>query len=328
MGNRSAGPGTPVNLEQRVRWQPAVNVSSYDAPPFAAMVRDHGTASGAANDDTRGGDVVDGQFVWRVGRPDAACALRQRAADIVFNGPEVMLAGKPGRVTEDFPARALHLKEDTLHWKPNVPTSLAGRFAGPKADSWLLWDSGFAFRWLGADTTFQDDKFDAGFVTPAPNPPFIGGIFQAIPNQAPAATEALGQNPLYPWYPLQNTAYGGIPYSDSLQVSSGGAAATSGIKFTVGGIYEFHFNCTVTSDLAQGSVLMIEAFLDDVFLTYGYRVTQIEIDNYGNEIQISSENVAFSGLLLATAGQVLNFRNASPGQIFCSAAYVTVKRNL
>ena len=336
MGNRSAGPGTPVNLEQRVRYQPAINKSSYDCPPFGVMSRVYLNGTG--------GEMVDGSWVTHVFRPDATIAARQSAADLVFNGPEVMLAGRPGRVTEDFPCRGLHLRDDTLHQRPIIAadglslTEIASIYCGPKADSFLLWDSGFAFRWLHADGSIVDDKFETGVVVPTPLA-WIGGQFQVVqvggnshegiePDDT-VGTDGSSGGGSFGYHPTWTACSQNVePYSLFDLVPTGSGENPAGIRLKVGGIYEWHFHCTLKSATApQGSGLTLRGYLDDTALySYCSRAQQNEIDSYGNEIHRSLENVAMSGTLFATADQVLNFRNVSAYQVSCYAIFCTIRR--
>lgn len=340
MTNPSAGPGRPVTDEQRIRYMPCVNLTNYDAPPFACMQRSNPVVSYASPGVPNGtlahaGYNVDGSHVVGVGLPSARGAARQIPTDFVFNGPEVLKAKKPGRCTEDWPARCLHLVEDTLSYKVHgggtdtfPGTAEIGVTqdyrVGPKANSWLLWNSGTAFMWLGADAALVDafgDNFEVGIIRPASWQQHIGAQFVA-PTQSPEADRAIGQDPSYPW--AVSTTF---PYTTVLEYNYGGTAATSGIKFLLGGIYEFHFHCTLNSSTApQASALTLKAFLDNTVLSYGYRVQQIEIDNYGNEVGRTTENVAFSGTLFALENQILNVRNMSAYTVNCSAIYLIVRR--
>lgn len=327
-----AGPGTPLTDGQRIRYQACYNASDYDAPPYAVMSRVYLNGAGGSN--------VDGTWVINVNRPDSVIAARQCAADLVFNGPEVLRSKRPGRCTEDFPCRGLHLREDTLNWRPYISVdgqsflTHASIYCGPKADSWLLWNSGFAFRWLHRDAAaLLNDKFETGIIVPTP-PPWIGSTFELLTSSANLHTDiavdaSLGVvSPGSPSEPIWVKVRQSLePYVDDLTVDS--YETFNGIKFNVGGIYKWDFHCTLFggSDAPQGAALVIRSYSNATELVpYCYRVHQIEIDNYGNEIQRSGENVAMSGQTFFNAGDVLTFRNASAYKITCAASFCTIHR--
>lgn len=332
MGIRAAGPGTPVTDEQRIRYQPCVNVSSYDAPPFAAMAR-------AAV------QLVDGANVWSVFRPTAEHEVRQNATDIVFNGPEVLPAGKTGRCTVDFPARCLHLKSDTIF--ANVTTSSTGGFqstyfVGPKADSWLLWSGGSAFTWLSAGD-MQDANFESGLVT-LPVPSYYGASFNigtSLSGNVAANIPvngiigyATGINPInQDGYWILITQDNRIPFAiDFLTVTPSAFnqshSGSNYLQIPKTGIYEWHFSCTaIAAGAPQGTPILIQTYVDDFILPeYVLRIQQNEIDNYGATLNRSSENMAMTGVSRFTAGETLNFRNLSTEIISVSAGFARVRR--
>lgn len=329
----AAGPGRPVTNEQRIRYQAAINTSDSDCPPFGCMLRDSGTSMGSVDDSALGGDVVGGSWVWHVGRCTATAEAGQRAADFVFAGPEGIRAGGIGRVTEDFPARAMHLKSDVLHSDAIITSGR--RYVGPQTDSWLLWDGGTAFRWLGRDDSFQDDDFEAGFVTPAFLRPWSGATFMIYPTNLAQDVDPLasispsGSGAGTVAWAMQNVS-AAEPFSNDFEAGSyvAGGVTYGGIKFNTPGIYSWRFHCSLTSSTAaQGASLVIRSFLDGLSLSpYCYRAMQIEIDSYGAEIQRSVENVAMNGEIVVTADQVLNFRNESAYPISCGASFCTLRR--
>lgn len=321
------GPALPQNLEQRVRWQPCINTSNYDCPPFGVLSRVYL--------DGTGGEVVDGTWSLYLDRPDSIIAARQSAADLVFNGPEVLKAGKPGRCTEDFPVRGLHLRSDTLYQRPFIGASglnlaqTVSLFCGPRADSFLLWNSGFAFRWLHRDQTFVNDTFELGVITHAA-PPFVGGFFQianAATDVAVGATLGMASPASVSDPSWEVITQGYEVYTFDVPVTGSGVTP-HGIKFLVGGIYSWKFYCTLSSSTApQQAALTIRSYLDNAALVpYCFRLQQIEIDNYGAEVMRSAENVCMTGEMFVTANQVLNFRNASAYPITCMGTFCEVRR--
>ncbi len=324
MSQRS-GPGTPVTNEQRVRYQACINTSNYDAPPFAAMIRD--------SSDSLGLTTTDGAAVWQVTRCTAVIAAAQRASDVVFAGPEGVRAGKPGRCTEDFPARALHLRSDTLSSKGGLGDGR--RYVGPKADSWLLWDSGNAFRWLGTEFSI-DDNYQVGLVTPA-----FPRLVAVTGGLAPTTQDVLT---------LENLATGLTlgESSDNYNLATAWESelgTNDPCQLCRDGVYDWEFHCTLTSaDAVQGESLIIQSYLknnhtDEEFQLPQFvsRRMQVEIDNYGSEISRSAENVAMCGRIrLDDADAVLPntlsewhsliFKNLSASTVTVTAMFVRLRR--
>lgn len=336
MGTQAAGPGTPVNNEQKIRYQDCWNVSDFDAPPFAAMQRGSG-------------QIVEGRFQWYVSRPDLNTETRQDPNDIVFNGPEVLPSKRPGRCTVDFPARCLHLKSDviTSSLTPNASGNYtASSLVGPRADSWMLWGSKSAFTWLASDDSLDDPDFEAGQVALptvgyygasfalgtsgmgnlARNIPasgligFTTGINSLAEDGAWYAISVDSRNPFHPDFTL-------LRRSTTFTNSHSGGGFTPQIPTTA--FYEWHFHCSATSPAPapQGSQIVIQAYADNEQLaTYVVRTQQNEIDNYGNEVMRSLENLSMTNVNRFTAGETLNFRNLSAYPVTILAGFCRLRR--
>lgn len=342
---KQTGPGTPLTDNQRIRYQPCLNLSNYDAPPFACLQRINPVVSYASPGIPNGtlayhGSNVDGAHVIGVSIPSETGEERQVASDFVFNGPEVLRAGSPGRCTEDWPARCLHLVEDTLAYKG--AGVLQDYRVGPRANSWMLWDSGTAFMWLGRDVPSVGqlgDKFEVGIIRPALN--FIPMCVAAGPNAYIGLPPLSNFNPGTPLLDESDDA-GNFNVSTNWEQVLG----TNASYFPLAsGIYEWDFHCTLSSsdvDATQGQFLTLWAYLahssgEYQLPQYVTRLLQIEIDEYGAELQRSAENVAMSGFVRLddpnpvspnpnNSVYYLAIKNMSAVDVDISAAFMKLKK--
>ncbi len=268
---------------QRQRWLSVVNRSDEQIPGFALLRLDRIINTHISQ------ELLDGQAVYKVYKPDSDSEAMQNPAMLLVNGPTPIPPGKYGKATQDWPATVLHDgKEDGL---PN------GFPCGPKADSWYVWSGGAAF-------TAQTHDIARPVTAPADgvHTVWIGlgnGKNQGSQIGVTGGGTGVAVNDFIPLF--------GTQIADGAEINSGG----DGVKITKAGIWFVSASATLSSTTApRGSHLRMSLYKNTTWTGFlGYRLQDIEEGEYGDEELTTAENVCFPAILDLEVDDELKLKN-------------------
>lgn len=320
----------PLNREQSIRWQPCRNIGGIDIPPFAALVvGEHGKAVRNAKDKTAALTRF-GMPYLPVRRATAADLAGKDTALIVFAGRKIIRKDASGNVTCDFPTRVIFdagdygSKSYTDFLTSN--TLDRGDECGPKANSFYFSKDGRGFTCLGhCEDQATGLSFVDGVVPKEKETIFVRERFGSEAKYLsdarvladPVAVAADGT-----FLAAEPDAGGKFAGSQS-----GFTVNTSTKRYTAdegsAGRYQAHLAATICgvggdvgipATVPRGAALLIavslysSAGVEKQRYT-GFRENDIETDQYGNNIQLTKENVAVPGLFDVAEGDYFQLRN-------------------
>jgi len=323
---------SPQTFDQRIRWWSCENTTDEDIPPFALMQLKKPLDLKTAwqlnlEEDPETCQLSDaGEVVWYVSKCDDEAAERQEPAQFVFNGPTPIPRRRPnvnsrlfrGRCHQEYPAQVLGATFDS--WQT----------CGPRSGNWHL-NSGVT------RSAFVKISRDAAN-------PTSGGTLNTIwvrPGRVDLTTMSqhtiTGMGP-DTYMPLVNSAFAPkfpdpTAMTPGYQVVGGGQV---GVDVPLTGTYAFGFNCSLRGNdaaIPNGATLIIALYkqldddMDEHFTGHSViRREDQEIDQYGNVLYQSQENVAMTGLIGMLAGESVALKNVSAYAIIVSRANFWLRR--
>lgn len=310
------------------RWRPVLNTTDEWIPGGACM-------------QIYQADVVERELVYLVQKPDEIAESQQNAATLILNSNLAIPPYNPsykqgyGRGTQDWPAQAIiDMAADPGGGANNVPGT-PGEGWGPKAGEWFLYRHRDAFSYVAQDGSYVPAAQGAGasyrrlMVAPGAewffgasyqgaNARMSANIFTSVPKNGGKLGWSYGGLDDGAWVIITQ---GTTPYHSAFYSNSGytdwiiqnGSGATGWPFCPIGGMYEWSFHASATGYATeQGEQITIAPYLDDVRLdSECFRTVNIEVDNYGNQVMWTCENMAMGGRFYASGGETLNFRNMS-----------------
>jgi hypothetical protein len=308
-----------TSWRKNLRTFPCFNTTTEVIPSYAIMQlrkpaefkENKGFSNTSEKDEFAVQHISGGRIIWDVTKPNEEGESRQCAEDFVFNGPVPIEPQQPGVCTQDYPCQVLHNGDnDQL---------LNGQPCGPVRDRWYVLSGGSAFACKSHDVGFAAGR----------------GLIHTIWIDRANRTSVIARGRFA--VPASDLAVGEFaPISTGTLVSN--TVETEGEWVTVqrDGLYLVSFHGKMTSsDAARGNELKLTLYTkpaDDEDGTehdpeatpyIASRDQDIEKDA-GVDIQTTGENVAFTGFVSLSAGDMIGLKNTCAKLVTLSNAMLTV----